>query len=430
MNLHTAFSASSPSPDDRGLAAVSLEGVSVRYRVPHERYATLKEHAIRWLERRVQYDDFWALRDVNVRIAPGEVVGLIGPNGAGKSTLLKVIARVLRPVQGRVVVRGRVAPLLEFGAGFHPELTGRENVFLNGALMGYSHREMQAKFERIIDFAELGDFIDAPLRTYSSGMVARLGFAVATDVEPGILIIDEVLSVGDAAFQKKSAERIQSFRGRGATILLVSHNLEAIQSMCDRAVWLDHGRVRADSAAESVVRQYRDQTSGAESKRLAEAAGPADSQRWGSRRVEIVNVRTTDGHGHPRTIFATGSPLVLEIKYDAHVAVQSPVFGMAIHRHDGIHLTGPNTLFAGLDLQTVQGQGTVTFTVPDLPLLEGLYHISVAATNHDDTEMYDYHDRCYSFRVVNPFGAVGERYGLMTLRGEWRHDCQDSAHLP
>ena len=204
-----------PSTDE---PVVALDNISVRYRVPHERYNTLKEHAIRLLERRVQYDDFWALRDVNLRVRQGEVVGIVGRNGAGKSTLLKVISRVLRPTTGRVYLRGRVAPLLEFGAGFHPELTGRENIFLNGAILGFSHSDMQAKFKDIVDFAELWDFIDAPLRTYSSGMVARLGFAIATDVDPDILILDEVLSVGDVAFQQKSAERIQSFRAAGATI--------------------------------------------------------------------------------------------------------------------------------------------------------------------------------------------------------------------
>lgn len=237
--------------------AVRLEDIGVRYRVADERIHTFKEYMIRWLQRRVQHRHFWALQEVNLTIARGETIGLIGHNGAGKSTLLKLVARVLRPTTGRIVVNGQVAPLLEFGAGFHPELTGRENIFLNGAILGFSHQEMEEKFNRIVDFAELWDFIDAPMRTYSSGMWARLGFAVATDIQPDILIIDEVLAVGDEAFQRKSAERMHEFRQRGATILFVSHNMATIEDMCHRAVWIDHGRINAVGAVDEVIRAYR-----------------------------------------------------------------------------------------------------------------------------------------------------------------------------
>lgn len=235
---------------------VQVENVSVCYHLPRERIGTFKEYAIRRLQRRVSHEEFLALHDASLEIRRGEVFGIIGPNGAGKSTLLKVIARVLRPTAGRVVVRGTVAPLLEFGAGFHPELTGRENVFLNGVLLGFTQKQMEEKFDRIVDFAELGDFIDAPLRTYSSGMVARLGFAIATDVKPDILIVDEVLAVGDTSFQEKSAARMQEFREQGASILLVSHNMTTIQNMCQRAAWLDHGGVNAIGEAKEIVAQY------------------------------------------------------------------------------------------------------------------------------------------------------------------------------
>jgi ABC-type polysaccharide/polyol phosphate transport system ATPase subunit len=243
--------ASAPPP------AIQLEKIGVRYRAPSERISTIKEYTIRWLQGKIKHRDFWALQDVSFDIQPGETLGLIGHNGAGKSTLLKLIARVLRPSTGRVVVRGNVAPLLEFGAGFHPELTGRENVFLNGALLGFSRSEMEGKFQRIVDFAELGEFIDAPMRTYSSGMWARLGFAVATDVTPDILIIDEVLSVGDEAFQRKSATRMQEFRDRGATVLLVSHSMAVIEQMCQRVAWLHHGRLMDVGAPAAVIEAYR-----------------------------------------------------------------------------------------------------------------------------------------------------------------------------
>lgn len=398
--------------------ALRLENISVRYRVPHERYNTLKEHAIRLLQRRVRYDDFWALRDVSLEAQRGQVIGIIGRNGAGKSTLLKVLARVLRPTQGRVWTRGRVAPLLEFGGGFHQELSGRENVFLNGALLGFSHGEMQVRFQRIVDFAEMGDFIDAPLRTYSSGMIARLGFAVATDVDPDILIVDEILSVGDTAFQIKSLERIQGFRAAGATILLVSHNLDTVRSMCDHVIWLEHGRSVTQGSAEEVVYQYLYHDASVEAGRLA-GASPSPEQRWGSRRIEIKSVRILNQHGEAQTIFKTRDPLILQMDYETHEAIPSPIFGMAIHRQDGTHVTGPNTSTAGITLPTLDGCGTVTFKIPSLLLLEGLYYISAATTNQSDTEIFDYHDRAYPFRVVNGGGAIRERFGLMTLQGEW-----------
>ena len=264
MNLHTvsekipdtALSVSA-FPIGAEVESVLLEHVGVRYRAPDERIPSIKEYLIRWVKRKIKHRDFWALQDVSLSVVRGETLGLIGHNGAGKSTMLKLIARVLRPTQGRVFVRGNVAPLLEFGAGFHPELTGRENVFLNGALLGFSRKQMDEKFDRIVDFAELWDFIDAPMRTYSSGMWARLGFAVATDIKPDILIIDEVLSVGDEAFQHKSYARMQEFRDQGATILLVSHSMDLILQMCQSAAWLDHGQLKAIGKPDDVIYAYR-----------------------------------------------------------------------------------------------------------------------------------------------------------------------------
>ncbi len=252
--LHTARELPLP---DAVEPCIRLDGVSVRYRLPHESIPSFKEYAIRWLKRRVSYVDFWALRDVSLEIRPGEVFGIVGPNGAGKSTLLKVVARVLSPTEGRARVRGRVAPLLELGAGFDGELTGRENVMLNAAILGLPRREIEARFDRIVDFAGIRDFIDAPLRTYSTGMTARLGFSIATDVDPDVLILDEVLSVGDSDFQKKSLERILSFRKRGVTILLVSHGLAFVAQMCSRAAWISGGRLQAIGAAADVVREYQ-----------------------------------------------------------------------------------------------------------------------------------------------------------------------------
>ncbi len=245
-------------PPGAGAAAVRLEDVSVRYRVPHEPIGTFKEYIITRVRKgRFAHHEFWALRGVSLEISRREVFGIIGRNGAGKSTMLKVISRILRPTAGRVVVSGRVAPLLELGAGFHPELTGRENVFLNASLLGRSQREISERFSEIVEFAELSEFIDAPLRTYSSGMVARLGFSAATAWPPEILILDETLTVGDAAFQEKCWGRMSAFCAGGTTTLLVSHDPAAIRRMCQRAVWLDRGEVRAVGPASEVTERYR-----------------------------------------------------------------------------------------------------------------------------------------------------------------------------
>lgn len=241
---------------------IRIDDLSVRYRVPMERIPSLKEYAIRRLKRTLAFHDFWALNQVSFQAARGEFLGIIGPNGAGKSTLLKVIARVLHPTAGRVRVRGRVCPLLELGAGFDPELTGRENIFLNGTILGFSRRDLETRQDRIIAFAGLQDFIDAPLRTYSSGMIARLGFSIVTDENPDILIIDEILSVGDAEFQEKSADRMAQFMNSGTTILFVSHSLNDIRRFCRRVIWLQQGRLQAEGDPETVIQKYLDHVSG------------------------------------------------------------------------------------------------------------------------------------------------------------------------
>jgi len=238
------------------LAVIELEKVTLRYRIPRERILSLKEYTIRKIQRRVAYDDLEAVKDVNLRVEAGERVGVIGRNGAGKSTLFRVISRVLPPSDGRVRVVGRVAPILELGLGFHGELTGRENVMLQSALLGYSRAETRLRLDRIVEWAELQDFIDAPTRTFSTGMAARLAFAVATDVDPDILLVDEALAVGDERFQRKCHDRMETLRGRGKTFMLVSHSLNTIRENCDRVVWLHYGRVVRDGDTAAVTDAY------------------------------------------------------------------------------------------------------------------------------------------------------------------------------
>jgi len=276
---------------DTAEVVIRLENVSVEYRAPREQIRSFKEYAIRLLQGRVQHEEFKALCDVSLEVSQGEVMGVIGHNGAGKSTLLKLVSRVMKPTGGRVWVKGRIAPLLELGAGFHPELSGRENIFLNGTLLGYTHAEVEALFNEIVDFAEMWDFIDAPLRTYSTGMAVRLGFAVATARQPDILIVDEVLSVGDEQFRQKCTARMDGFRANGTTILFVTHDSKQVVSMCDRAAWLDHGRLRAIGDAQTVVDQYqeaavlkRNQTRGSE-------AGPAANSATQPSIEEMIHQR-------------------------------------------------------------------------------------------------------------------------------------------
>ena len=250
-------------PESPGTApVVLLEGVSVRYRVPLDRLYSIKEYAIQWLRRRVKYRDHWALRDIDLGILRGEVVGVIGRNGAGKTTLLRVVARVVHPTVGRVRVRGQLAPLLSLGAGFQQDLSGRENLFLNGVTLGYSRTDLTERLDRIVEFSELGGFIDAPLRTYSSGMRARLGFAIATDKRPDILLVDEVLAVGDAEFRRRCEDRIEEYRKDGMTVLIVSHSPQILRDMCSRVVWLEGGSVSLEGAPAEVINAYTESVSG------------------------------------------------------------------------------------------------------------------------------------------------------------------------
>jgi len=236
---------------------IVLDNISVRYRAPDVKVGTFKEYAIRLITRQMQIKEFNALSHVNMNVNEGEIIGIVGRNGAGKSTLLKVVSRVLIPTEGRVRLRGWVSPLLELGAGFHPELTGRENIFLNGTLLGHKRRDVEVRLDEIIEFAELGAFIDAPLRTYSSGMIARLGFSIATTWKPDILILDEILAVGDENFRSKCNARIEYFKKEGTTTLLVSHNASNIESLCTRAIWLDHGEIKASGSVPEIISLYQ-----------------------------------------------------------------------------------------------------------------------------------------------------------------------------
>ncbi len=407
-------------------STITFDNVSKRYHLRRNRARSFRELFVRRklprppVPTQVPPANLWALRDVSFEISAGETVALVGPNGAGKSTALKLISRIMLPTQGQVNVNGRVAALLELGAGFHPDLSGQDNVFLSGALVGMGREEITRKYDSIVDFSELEAFMDLPVKHYSSGMFARLAFAVSIHLEPEVLLVDEVLAVGDQNFQQKCLDRIAELRRQGVTICLVTHALEAARRLCSRALWFDHGRLRADGAAEAVIRAYIDEAIAQDARRLTEGPGLlSHDQRWGSRKIEIYRVRLTDAGGEPNVIFKTGAPLVVHLDYRTQSRVPPPVFGIAIHRNDGLHICGPNTAFSHIQLPPVEREGSIAYAIPHLPLLEGLYHVTAAVLNEDDSETYDYHDRAYPFRVVNHADDTQEVYGLMTMRGAW-----------
>jgi lipopolysaccharide transport system ATP-binding protein len=285
---------------------------------------------------------------------------------------------------------------------------------MNGSILGLSRAEVRRKLDQIVAFAELERFIDVPVKHYSSGMIVRLGFSVAVHTDPQVLLVDEVLAVGDVGFQRKCLERIDQVRREGVTILFVSHSIETVRTICPRALWLDQGQLVADGSAEAVIARYEAHTWATEEGTLKPGAG--SERRWGSGDVRIVQVRLLDSAGQEKQLFGVGEPLTVEMHYRAERRVERPVFGLAIHRSDGILVTGPNTQFGGCQIPWIMGEGRVHYTVPALPLMEGLYYLSVSSHDWQDTNMYDYHDRLYPFRVLP---SEGERYGVVTLKGKW-----------
>lgn len=415
---------------------IEFHQVSKRFIIYPDQRKTVQERVIGLLRRRPAGEEFWALRDVDFSIEPGQSLGLVGHNGAGKSTALKLITRILEPTKGSVRTRGRIAALLELGSGFHPELTGRENVFLYGSLMGLGRRDMERRLEEIVDFANIGVFIDTELKHYSSGMYTRLAFAVATAVDPEILITDEVLAVGDESFQRKCIERIYNFRRAGKTIIFVSHALEVVRSLCDVAVWLEHGQQRASGAASDVIDAYLARVNQEEQERreaelLHETEtgaqvvpGEQNLFRRGTREVEIVRVEMLDHSGKKRAVFHTHEALTIRLHYLAHQPIHEPVFGIGIFHESGTWLSGPNSGFAGISMGTITGRGTIDYTVERLPLLAGRYSVSVAVVDTPQLHTFDHHDRLYQL-VVHSEG-LRERYGALALSGTWEQNEQGS----
>ena len=392
--------------------AIEVRGVSKRFRLDHGRYTSLKERVIHF--GRLPSEDFWALdeRGIDLAVEAGTTVGILGHNGSGKSTLLKTIAGILRPTTGEIVTRGRVAALLELGAGFHPDMTGRENVFLNASILGLTNRQTAALFDEIVAFSGLERFIDMPVRHYSSGMYVRLGFAVAVNVDPDILLIDEVLSVGDEAFQRKCLNRVERFQEEGRTILFVTHAPETVRRICDRAVVLDHGRVVADAVPREAVQVFREHMVSHPS--LVEEAPTAAGEPGGTRGdLATHRIRVTDvGFAHPGTAagrvgLLPDEPLVIRIEFEAAEATEGVQIGISIDDDEGTHLFGTNTKLAGLPTRVGAGPGVVEFSFASVPLLGGEYGLTVGIESIDEGIVYDWQEQRWSFRVEDPTGAAG-----------------------
>lgn len=404
-------------------AAIQFHNVSKKFVMHRERARSFQELLISAVQRkRRPVDVFWVLKDVSFAIEQGESLGVIGPNGVGKSTLLKLIARILEPTSGQIAVNGRVGALLELGAGFHPDLTGRENIYLNGSLLGLSRSEIRRKLDDIIAFADINQFIDVPVKHYSSGMYVRLGFAVAVHTDPEILLVDEVLSVGDMAFQQKCLDRIHQLQRDGTAILLVSHSLDVVRKMCHRALWLKEAQVAAVGETDSVLGAYLAHVQEA----LAQdAAKPQQipigqyGQRWGSQEAQITDVTFLDGRDVPQKSFLWGEQLRARIRYIAHERIPNPTFGVAIYNEDGDNLTGPNSADCGLEIEAIEGEGEIEYST-SLPFKPGPYEFTAAIYDRNSVHPFDHHHRMYTFRILAPPGNRPPE-GLVELPSHWEH---------
>lgn len=384
-----------------GSAAITIDNVSKRFQLVHERVDSLKERVVRL--RRPRTADFWALRDVGFDVGQGETFGLLGHNGSGKSTLLKCIAGIMPPTTGEIRTFGRVAALLELAAGFHPDLTGRENVYLKASILGMARAQVARIFDDIVAFAELEDFIDQQVRHYSSGMYARLAFAVAVNVEPEILLLDEVLAVGDESFQRKCFDRMRTFQQEGRTILLVTHAADVVRQFCDRAAVLDQGRLIACGPPHEAVLTFRDSLLTRGLQRPITEAGAADLLRQA---VRITEVRI-EYLGASRTHATTGDPVRIHVRAEAEHPIADVIISMNIYDRRGNFLSGTNTEVLGCDLGVVHGELEVCFELGRVALLDGVYEVQVSAHSSVGGREYDHRAGRDHLEVMHTGRAAG-----------------------
>jgi ABC-2 type transport system ATP-binding protein len=392
-----------------GDVALRVHGVTKMFRVHHERTNSLKQLIAGGGRNR--YDEFYALRDVSFEVKAGEAFGVIGHNGSGKSTLLKCMAGILTPNAGHIVVNRRMSALLELGAGFHPELSGRDNVFLNAAILGMSRREIAKRFDQIVEFSGLEAFIDSPVKTYSSGMYVRLAFAVAINVDPEMLLIDEILAVGDVTFQQRCMEKFVEFRDQGRTIVLVTHDLTSVRNFCDRAIWLEHGVVSGQGDPAALVDEYTETMLGGRTDTGTESIrrGP------GPLRVDHVELLVD---GRVTRHLQTGDSAVIRLHFSSPVPVPTPVFSVTIASLGGAVITAPCTRDGGDVPTSVSGNGTVDLRIDDMALLPGPHIVHTEITGFGRQHVFDHLQNALSFDVLT--GTVRETGGLVTLWPTWR----------
>jgi ABC-2 type transport system ATP-binding protein len=379
--------------------AIEVDNVSKRFRLYHEQFTSLKERALHF--GKVQFEDFWALRDINLDIKAGETFGLLGHNGSGKSTLLKCIAGILKPTTGEIRVRGSLAAMLELGAGFQPDLSGRDNIFLNGSLLGLPRSEIEKRFDDIVAFAELEDFIDNQVKFYSSGMYVRLGFAVAVNVEPDVLLVDEVLAVGDAAFQRKCLDHVKRFQREGRTIVVVSHGTDTIRQNSERVMVMNHGRVITVDEPGEAIRVYMADLLGVGTLEGSESGGIEGNV------LVIGTVQAEHGGTGSRVHMYPGESLTVTADLDSLAAVPNAMATIAIHddKNELVFASDPDD--PGCEMDVPEGGGVVRFYFPEVPLLDGTYSVSVGVRSATDTAIFDWKDQVTQFEVANPGRSTG-----------------------
>jgi ABC-2 type transport system ATP-binding protein len=375
----------------------------------HERNRYLKAAMLRG--RRARYEEFWALQDVSLTVAKGATVGVIGSNGSGKTTLLKCLTGIYTPERGSVHIQGNVAALLELGAGFHAELSGTENIYLNGSILGMSKKEIDNKFDSIVEFAGLEQFIDTPVKNFSSGMVVRLGFSIATHVEPEVLLIDEILAVGDQAFQRKSTEKIEQFRRDGRTILVVSHSLGLVQQLCDTVVWLEKGHVKMTGPASDVISEYTGTTYGNFAREDA-----SSKTRWGSGEAQITQVATLDASEQPIDTLSSGGEFRLRLELNSHVRIESPVLRVQMETMSGELVWSTTTQRGTATLRVLDGPAVAVLQIPSLPLADGTYYVSVSITDATGTTEFDH---CQHWAKIHVVGGQPNDGGVVALPSNW-----------
>ncbi len=397
--------------------AIKAKDVWKDFRLFQDKNQSLKEVFLK--RKRSNFETFWALKGVSFNVKKGVTLGLIGDNGSGKSTMLKILANILRPQKGDVEIEGKVSALLELGTGFHPELTGRENVYLNGSILGLSRKEIDKKFDTIVEFSELAQFIDTPVKNYSSGMYVRLGFAVSTNVDPDILLIDEILAVGDESFQRKSLDKLYQLKHEKKTIVLVSHALSSVADICDEAIWLDRGKVRKIGDARQVVDAYMSDVNRQEEERsgLDQSGGADIGNRWGSGEIVLSKVQILDSEGKERQIFESGEKMIVRMAYEARKEIERPVFGMIIHTRSGLVCSGTNSRIFGMVPEKLDGRGFVDYTIDELPLLGDEYVLTVGVHDFAGMHDFDFHDQKYVFRVT---AMKNSDIGIFKAPGVWQ----------